>query len=110
LAGGRLIGSFNRTSTWTLMIVASIRKIFKTLAFSRFLRDNIGPSVCWCMSKKQKSKPQAEVLELLKSVLPKAVADQRLADKIYSACEKEISAKSRVEHSKNSARGRSCRT
>jgi hypothetical protein len=50
------------------------------------------------MSKKQKSKPQVEVLELLKSVLPKAVSDQRLADKIYSACEKEISAKSRVEH------------
>src|SRR3954469_1258305 len=50
------------------------------------------------MSKKQKSKPQVEVLELLKSVLLKAVSDQRLADKIYSACEKEISAKSRVEH------------
>lgn len=50
------------------------------------------------MSKKQKSKPQVEVLELLKSILPKAVSDQRLADKIYSACEKEISAKSRVEH------------
>ncbi len=50
------------------------------------------------MSKKQKSETQVEVLQLLKSVLPKAVSDGRLAEKIYSACEKEISAKSRVEH------------
>ena len=50
------------------------------------------------MSKKQKSNSKAELLALLKNVLPKAVSDQRLADKIYSACEKEISAKSQIEH------------
>jgi len=50
------------------------------------------------MPKKQKSNPKAELLELLKNVLPRAVSDQRLADKIYSACEKEISVKSQVEH------------
>ena len=49
------------------------------------------------MSKKQKSNPNVQVLELLKNVLPKAVSDQRLVEKIYSACEKEISAKTRVE-------------
>jgi hypothetical protein len=50
------------------------------------------------MSKKQKSNSKAEVLELLKNVLPTAVSDQRLADKIYSACEKAISARSQIEH------------
>lgn len=50
------------------------------------------------MSKKQKANPKAEALELLKQVLPKTVSDQKLVDKIYSACEKEISAKARVEH------------
>lgn len=51
-----------------------------------------------CMPKKQKSNAKAELLELLKNVLPRAVTDPKLADKIYSACEKEISTKSQVEH------------
>src|SRR3954471_14669739 len=50
------------------------------------------------MSKKQSQNSETGILELLKNVLPKAVADPKLADKIYSACEKEISAQSRVEH------------
>lgn len=49
------------------------------------------------MAKKQKSNPEGQLLALLKDVLPKAVSDQKLVDKIYSACEKEISAKVRVE-------------
>lgn len=49
------------------------------------------------MAKKQNSNPEGQLLALLKDVLPKAVADQKLVDKIYSACEKEISAKVRVE-------------
>src|SRR5688572_33080686 len=49
------------------------------------------------MAKKQKANPEGQLLALLKDVLPKAVTDQKLADKIYSACEKEISAKVRVE-------------
>jgi len=50
------------------------------------------------MPKKEKANSKAAVLALLKDVLPKAVTDQKLAEKIYSACEKEIQAKSRVEH------------
>lgn len=44
------------------------------------------------------AKPNAELelLNLLKSVLPKAVPDPKLADKIYSAFEKEITVKERV--------------
>ena len=49
------------------------------------------------MAKKQKSNPEVQVLALLKDVLPKAVSDQKLVEKIYSACEKEISSKVRVE-------------
>lgn len=49
------------------------------------------------MAKKQKTSPQFEALELLKNVLPKTVTDQKLVEKIYSACEKEISSKIRVE-------------
>jgi hypothetical protein len=49
------------------------------------------------MAKKEKTSPQFEALELLKNVLPKTVTDQKLVEKIYSACEKEISAKIRVE-------------
>lgn len=49
------------------------------------------------MAKKQKANPEGQLLALLKDVLPKAVADQKLVDKIYSACEKEIAAKVRVE-------------
>lgn len=49
------------------------------------------------MAKKQKTDPGAQVLELLKNVLPKTVTDQKLVNKIYSACEKEISTKVRGE-------------
>ncbi len=49
------------------------------------------------MAKKQKTSPQFEALELLKNVLPKTVTDQKLVEKIYNACEKEISSKVRVE-------------
>ena len=49
------------------------------------------------MAKKQKSNPEGQLLALLKDVLPKAVSDQKLVEKIYSACEKEISSKTRVE-------------
>lgn len=37
-----------------------------------------------------------QLLTLLKSILPKAVPDPRLVERIYSACEKEITAKSKV--------------
>lgn len=53
------------------------------------------------MPKKQNSKPEAQLLELLKSVLPKAVEDAKLIDKIYSACEKEIYSKNRVQAFEN---------
>jgi len=49
------------------------------------------------MAKKQKTSPQFEALELLKNVLPKTLTDQKLVEKIYSACEKEITSKVRVE-------------
>jgi len=49
------------------------------------------------MAKKQKSNPEGQLLALLKDVLPKAISDQKLVEKIYSACEKEISSKVRVE-------------
>jgi hypothetical protein len=63
------------------------------------LAENFCPFVVrFVMPKKQNSNSQAQVLQLLKDVLPKAVTDQKLVDKIYSACEKEISAKARVEH------------
>jgi hypothetical protein len=49
------------------------------------------------MPKKEKANPQSQALELLKTILPKTVSDPRLVEKIYSACEKEFSAKVRVE-------------
>lgn len=49
------------------------------------------------MAKKQKSDHNAEALELLKDVLPRAVSDQHLVDKILSACEKQISTRIKVE-------------
>src|SRR4051794_23119839 len=49
------------------------------------------------MSKKQKEMNQeVELLDLLKLVLPKAVPDPKLAQKIFNAFEEEISAKNRV--------------
>jgi hypothetical protein len=49
------------------------------------------------MSKNQRQNPESQLLELLKDVLPKAVSDAKLVDKIYDACAKQISAKTRVE-------------
>ena len=43
-----------------------------------------------------KETSEAQLLNLLKQVLPKTVADPSLVEKIYSACEKEIGAKTRV--------------
>ncbi len=45
-----------------------------------------------------KAKNEAQLLNLLKSVLPKAVPDAKLAQAIYSALEKEIAATERVVH------------
>jgi hypothetical protein len=45
-----------------------------------------------------KANHEAQLLNLLKAVLPKAVPDAKLADKIYSALEKEIGAKERTAH------------
>ena len=43
-----------------------------------------------------KQNDELKLLNLLRSVLPKAVPDPKLADKIYTALEKEISSKERV--------------
>jgi hypothetical protein len=43
-----------------------------------------------------KEKQEVQLLNLLKSVLPKAVSDPKLAEKIYCAFEKEFTAKERV--------------
>jgi hypothetical protein len=45
-----------------------------------------------------KAKNEAQLLSLLKSVLPKAVPDAKLAQKIYSALEKEIGDSERTAH------------
>jgi hypothetical protein len=50
------------------------------------------------MARKDKANSQSQVLALLKNVLPKAVTDPHLVEKIYLACEKEISQKNRVEN------------
>jgi Na+-translocating ferredoxin:NAD+ oxidoreductase RnfG subunit len=42
-----------------------------------------------------KAKNEAQLLNLLKSVLPKAVPDAKLAQQIYNALEKEIGASER---------------
>jgi hypothetical protein len=49
------------------------------------------------MAKKEKANPQSQALDLLKDVLPKAVSDQKLVQRIYDACAKELSAKARIE-------------
>src|SRR5512137_3022718 len=47
--------------------------------------------------KKEKTKtPEIRLLELLKTVLPKATSDPRLAGKIYQAVEQELKTKSRA--------------
>lgn len=43
-----------------------------------------------------KANQEEQLLELLKSVLPKAVPDPKLADKIFSALENELSVKERM--------------
>ena len=45
-----------------------------------------------------KAKHEAQLLNLLKTVLPKAVPDAKLAQAIYSALEKEISSSERAAH------------
>lgn len=45
-----------------------------------------------------KAKNEAQLLNLLKSVLPKAVPDAKLADKIYTALEEEIISVERALH------------
>lgn len=45
-----------------------------------------------------KAKNEAQLLNLLKSVLPKAVPDAKLAQEIYSALEKEIASTERALH------------
>ena len=45
-----------------------------------------------------KAKNEAQLLNLLKSVLPKAVKDAKLAQEIYSALEKEIASTERAVH------------
>jgi hypothetical protein len=48
------------------------------------------------MPSKPKANQESQVLELLRTVLPKTVPDPKLAEKIYSACEKAVNAQSRV--------------
>ena len=48
------------------------------------------------MSKGTNKAPEAQLLELLKRVLPKATHDPKLAGKIYQAVETELKAKSRA--------------
>jgi len=45
---------------------------------------------------KSKQDEQAQLLNLLRSILPKVAPDAALAEKIYSACEAELRAKNRV--------------
>lgn len=45
----------------------------------------------------QKTPPEAQALELLRSVLPKTVTDAKLADKIITAVQKELESKQRVQ-------------
>jgi hypothetical protein len=48
------------------------------------------------MKKESKKTNEAQLLDLLKRVLPKATADSQLAGKIYEAIEAELKAKARV--------------
>ena len=48
-------------------------------------------------STKSKFDEQAELLNLLRKVLPKVAPDPELADRIYSACEAELRAKNQVK-------------
>lgn len=48
------------------------------------------------MTAKAKSNKEAQVLELLKLILPKTIPDPKLVEKVYSACESEIKSRNRV--------------
>jgi len=48
------------------------------------------------MKKESKKTNEAQLLDLLKRVLPKATTDSQLAGKIYEAIEAELKAKARV--------------
>lgn len=48
------------------------------------------------MSKKKKSTNEAQLLDLLKKILPKATDDPKLAQKIFSAVELELKSKNRT--------------
>ena len=48
------------------------------------------------MKKAEKKTNEAQLLDLLKRVLPKATPDAKLAGKIYLAVEKELMAKNRA--------------
>jgi hypothetical protein len=49
------------------------------------------------MASKQKSNnKEGQVLELLRKVLPKTISDPKLLEKVYSACEQELKAKTRT--------------
>ncbi len=48
------------------------------------------------MASKSRPSAEAQLLTLLKTVLPKAVSDPRLVERIYTACEKEITAKTKI--------------
>ena len=55
---------------------------------------NSGPF--WMMKKETKKSNEAQLLDLLKRVLPKATHDAQLAEKIYQAIEGELKAKARA--------------
>ncbi len=71
---------------------------FKSFALDAPLWHNIEPE--FIRMKKETKKPakatEAQLLELLKRVLPKATHDPKLADKIYGAIESELKATARV--------------
>ena len=47
-------------------------------------------------SKPKSTNKEAQLLELLKKVLPKTITDPKLADKVYSACVEELKSKTKV--------------
>ncbi len=47
-------------------------------------------------SKPKSTNKEAQLLELLKKVLPKTISDPKLADKVYSACVEELKSKTKV--------------
>lgn len=48
------------------------------------------------MAKTKKSNQESQLLELLKTVLPKAINDPKMVEIIYTACAREINSKNRV--------------